>query len=777
MSGPYARNTLQRADILCSVTTASGGFAARLRALREAAALTQEELAARAGLSAKAVGALERGERRCPYPHTVRALAQALGTDAAAFAEQAAPPTVPPAVPPAVPSAAGPPLIGRDADVAAVRALLGATRLVTVTGPGGVGKTRLAAAAAPDATTVELAALTDVELVLPTMARHLGLHAPGPEDVAGQVAAFLGARPHLLVLDNVEHLLAAAPDVAELLARCPGLTILATSRAPLRVRAEREYPLAPLPVPADGDVATVRASPSAAVFADRARAVSPSFVLDRSTAAAVAAICRRLDGLPLALEIAAAHTRFLAPPDLLARLTDAVSSGGPRDLPPRQRTMRSALDWSHDLLTATEQRVLRRLAPFAGGFELDAAVEVAGCTPEPVEAPDAVAALGGLVEQSLLVAEPADRRFRLLEPVREYAAARLDAAGETAQARRRHATYVAGLGQAARQGLRGADQRTWLDRLAREHGNVRAAWDTLAAGGQPDRAAAAALASDIWPFWALRGHTGEGRRRVEHLLGTGIADGGARAQAHLALAALCTAAGDVAGAATEARTATEEPDCPAGAGAEAAGLLGMALLFAGDPAAARPELERAAAAGAAAGDPFAVAHARIALGQLALVCGDEDVGRELAEAETLARTSGSPFSVATVLSVRATLDRDLGRDDLALQRLVEASELAVEVGTLWTLAYALPGLAVQASRRGSHELAARLFGAGAATQEAAGLRVSYPPERAANERYEAVTRAALGERDYAAAWEAGRTDPPAELIVLVSALQARHAPR
>ena len=387
-----------------------GEFAERLRRHREAAALSQEELAAQSGLTAKAIGALERGERRRPYPHTVRARWPTPSTSP--------PPTAPPS-----PRRSRPlrrTSTSRRVDLSPCRPLdssaatrerrevldllADGTRLVTLTGPGGVGKTSLALDAARavsgPVTVVELAALTDAGQVLEAVARALDVRLAGLP--AQAIAGTLGGADHLIVLDNLEHLLAAAPDVAELLARCPGLTVLATSRAALRVRAEHEVPLGPLDVPATGrDVET---SPAARVFLDRARAAGRPVPLTDESATDVAAICRRLDGLPLALELAAAHARFLTPHQLLDRLDQALGVPRSRDLPERQRTIAATLDWSHDLLTRDEQTLFRRLSVFAGGFDLDAVEAIGGD----------LATLGGLVEQSLVIA--GDDRFRLLEP-------------------------------------------------------------------------------------------------------------------------------------------------------------------------------------------------------------------------------------------------------------------------------------------------------------------------------------------------------------------------
>ena len=427
-------------------------FGHRLRRLREAAGLTQEELAGRAGLSPNAISDLERSRRRHPYPHTVRALADALELpederaaliglvprrDAATPASPAAAPTDGLPVPPSR-------LIGREREATRLGAVLrrGEARLVTLTGPGGVGKTRLALEVArnvagnfPDgAFFVELAPLGDPDLVLPTVSQALGLRETGERTSRETLFAYLLRRKVLLVLDNFEHLLGAAPEVAGLLGSSPGLVVLATSRAPLRVRGEHEYPVGPLAVPDPSrttDAESVAASPSAELFARRAREANPSFSLTERNAASVAAICWRLDGLPLALELAAARARFLGPMELLSRLDRALEAGGARDLPERQRTMRAALNWSHELLYEAERTLFGRLSVFAGGFALAAAEEVAASG--AVEPERVMESLGNLAEQSLVTVEPdaggTETRYGMLEPVRQYARDKLGERG------------------------------------------------------------------------------------------------------------------------------------------------------------------------------------------------------------------------------------------------------------------------------------------------------------------------------------------------------------
>ena len=419
--------------------------------------------------------------------------------------------------------------VGR-AEVARAEALLASTRLLTLTGPGGTGKTRLSLALAtsceeryPDgAWFVPLAAVSEPELVPSAIAGALGLlSATKPPDE--RVREHLRDRTALLVLDNFEQVVAGAPAVADLLREAPRVTVITSSRAPLRVAGEQEFPVPPLSVPPAGatDPEVVAASEAARLFAERAAAVRPGFSITAGNAADIAEIVRRLDGLPLAIELAAVRLRLLSPGVLAKRLDDRLGllEGGGRDLPARQRTLRGAIDWSHDLLGPAERRLFARLSVFAGGGPLELVEHVCAVPGDEDEgdAADPLSTLEHLAEQSLVRIEEDARgelRFTMLETLREYAAGRLDARGETGALRDRHADAVLALVRAGTE--EGAERGPWLDRLDAEHDNLRAALDHRIATG--DTAGASALAFGAWRFWHMRGHVLEGRRRVDRVL-------------------------------------------------------------------------------------------------------------------------------------------------------------------------------------------------------------------------------------------------------------------
>lgn len=669
----------------------STNFGRLLRRLREAAGLTQAELAERAGISEKAVGALESGRRQRPYPSTVRALADALGLTEHERAELLG--AVPsragaslsqsPARIPAAPS----PIIGRSRELANVADLLAdsGTRLITITGPGGVGKTRLALEVASRemerggrrVAFVPLAPLSDPVLVLPAIAQALEL----PENPGGPLPARLGAHlagePLLLVLDNLEHLLEAASDLAALLEAAPNLTIIATSRAPLRIRAEHEVPLKPLDlpdmteIPALEDVAN---SPAVQLFIDRARTVVPDFELNASNFTAVAAICRRLDGLPLALELVAARLRALSPLELLARLEHAlpVLGGGARDLPERQQTLEAAIEWSYKLLDGDEQVAFRRLAPLTGGWTLEAAEMVAGWG--DLEEREIADLLAGLIEQSLVTAQTqtdGSTRYAMLETIRQYARKLAADAGEFDHLRDRHLAWCLQYAQQAMRELRGPDQHLWLDRLEREHDNMRAA--LLWAGEKPmHKKHELRLATALWRFWETRGYVTEGRRWLDRALTD--AD---RLPARIRADAL-NAAGNLARDQGDLERAAELHD-------------------------ASLELRRKAK------DAPGIARSLVNLGNVTLDQGKYTHARVLyTEALERFRELDNEWDIANALNNLGIVCGYLGEYDTASELLEEALELRRKLGESASLARTLDALGVVVRRQGELDRAEEL---------------------------------------------------------------------
>ena len=502
------------------VARQGSGFGDILRRYRVAAGLTQEALAERAAMSARGISDLERGVRTHPYPATVRRLAEALALSDAhrTVLERAA--TRIGAEPSGPVGALPTPLssfVGREQQVAVVRKVLAVERLVTLLGPGGIGKTRLAIEAAAGAggafadgvVFVALANVRDPGLVVGALAEALGIQEMGSRPLTDRVRSRLRTAHTLVLLDNFEHVLPAADAVGALLADCPRLHLLVTSRVPLRLAGERELPVPPLALP---DVhrmpppEQLSSYEAVRLFLERAQAAPAA-----EDAAAIAEICIRLDGLPLALELAASRLRVLSPQMLLERLGRALPLlvGGPRDMPARQRTLTATITWSHDLLDAAEQRLFRRIAVFVGGFTLDAAEAVCG---DAELGPAVLDGIESLLEKSL-VGRHGGARLRLLETVREYAVERASAAGELAELRRRHAAYYLGVAEAAE--FASVDAPSWLQRLEVEHNNLRAA---LRWALEHEPLTALRLGSAIWRFWYARGHLTEGGRWLEEAL-------------------------------------------------------------------------------------------------------------------------------------------------------------------------------------------------------------------------------------------------------------------
>ena len=418
--------------------------------------------------------------------------------------------------------------LGRQHEIAEAGQLLADGRLLTLTGPGGTGKTRLALQLAASATDrfpdgiyfVPLGTISQAELVLPTIAQAVGLVDPGTRAL-DRLVDHIGARSILLVLDNFEQVADAAPQVGELLLRAPGISALITSRSPIRVYGEREYPVPPLGVPDPRhlpDFEQLSTYESVALFVERAMAVRPDFAVTNANAPAVAEICVRLDGLPLAIELAAARVRVLSPQAIMDRLGDRLKllSGGSRDLPERQQTLRSAIGWSHDLLDEAEQRFFARFSIFAGGATLEAIEQV---VIDPGDKTDPLDACASLVDKSLArqESEPdGEPRFLMLSTIREYAAEKLGERGETGELADRHAAWVLSMVERAVASIFGSEQRAVLDRYEREHDNIRAALAWTTANDQAETALR--ILAACWRFWQMRGYLAEGREHAERVL-------------------------------------------------------------------------------------------------------------------------------------------------------------------------------------------------------------------------------------------------------------------
>jgi predicted ATPase/transcriptional regulator with XRE-family HTH domain len=757
----------------------STDFGRRLRGLREAAGLSQEDLAVRAGLTAKGIGALERGERRHPQPHTVRSLAEALNlsdADRSAFfaavpkrAGGALSPTAgrvdTSALPAMLPAAPPTPLLGRERDITAVLSLLGkgGARLLTLPGPGGVGKTRLALEVAGEAkgmftdgiAFVALAPLNDADLVLPALFRTLGLSEIGGRSVREALREHLRARRMLLVLDNFEHVMEAAPEVADLLGGCPDLVVLATSRATLRVRGEKEYPVQPLDVPDPSrspDMRMVNASPAARLFADRAGEANTSFEITGKNAASVAAICWRLDGLPLALELAAAKSRYLGPTELLSRLDRALEAGGARDLPERQRTMRATLDWSHDLLSDEEKALFRRLSVFAGGFGMEA-VEAVGGAGE-ADAEDALSLLGSLVEQSLVTAEPAapgGSRYRMLEPIRQYALERLHESGEQEEARR-HAEYYLAFADRVGPKLTGPRMGEWLDRLEAERDNLRAAISWGLSNGRGELSVRLAYALRRF-FWS-RGQHGQVRRWMKEALADDAMTPGTCMRATYVLQLMRYRLGDeeLVWEPEDAAAALQTAGDVVGA-ADVLILAGVASLRTNHAEQAVRLLQESHSLYESVGDEQGCAQALVFLGGIPLGRGEVERAEEYFERGLRqARRSGNPLSMYVALYHMGLAAQGKDEYDRAGRYYAEAVMFGNLNKDRSHVALAIVGLAECSATQGDPRRAARMFGAADAVFRSVGM--SFHPLHASaafHERYLDLTREKLDPKTFEAA--------------------------
>lgn len=712
-------------------------------------------------------------------------------------------------------------ILGREEDIARLSDLLDqdAIRLVTLTGPGGVGKTRLALEVARTVhgrrsrvAFVDLTPLASADLVLPTIAAALDVTPGIDQPLQQRVAQRLATEPMLLVLDNFEHVLPAASEVAELLAACPQLRVMVTSREPLHLSWEQEYPVAPLTVPdleASQSMEELAANPAVALFVARARATDPAFALHEESAASVAAICVRLDGLPLALELAAARARALPARAMLDRLDHVldVVGEGPRDAPARHRTLRAAIGWSYDLLEPDLRRLFRGLSVFAGGCDLGAIAAVMG---GDTEEPAALAACMALVERSLLQLEEdpgGEPRFRMLETIRSFAAEELRAAGEADAAAGSHAAFYSRLaGIAAREVEGGRDQPRWLDRCEREIGNFRAALRWSGEHGNPELGAG--LASALMWFWFIRGYWTEGREWLEWLLADAKAlTPATRARGLLSLGLLSMFQDDyevaaawleeslsIADRAKDHKTAALARSWLAtydaarrGDYARAEELCQVSLAAfreAGDRVnaaralsyLARSRLDSGAARDAIAPAEEAVAEFRGAgyaggtaygLGIQALVrlANDDLPGARAAAVESLERARRIDYHWAQQFALQALGEVTRAEGDAAGSGRLLRQALAVlnERGSRWDAVRAMEVLAGVAVDQGRHARAARLFGGADRLRARVGEAV--PPGVAqGRERDVARARRRLGADRYRALHAAGAALSDGELI-------------
>ncbi|HMA36296.1 MAG TPA: LuxR C-terminal-related transcriptional regulator [Chloroflexia bacterium] len=643
--------------------------------------------------------------------------------------------------------------IGRDREIADVTRLLAGARLLTLTGTGGCGKTRLSLQVAADlgdrfaqgAWFVPLAPLADPDLVVPTIAGVLGVQETGGRALLDSLTQHLRERQLLLVLDNFEQVLPAAAPVAALLAAAPGVRILVTSRAALRIYGEQEYPVPPLALPpkAGAPLAALAGSEAVRLFVARAAEVRPDFALTPENADTVAAICARLDGLPLAIELAAARSKILAPPALLARLAAATPApalhlltGGARDRPARQQTLRGAIAWSYDLLPPAEQALFRRLAVFVGGCTVAAAAAVgrddevvsrqssvvsdesvgsrqyavgsddeeagggdpgaeatqskideggggdpgAESTQSKIQNPkskiDLLDGLSALIDWSLLVHEEGpegELRCAMLETIREFGLEQLGATGEAAAVQRRHAAYFLALAQQGDRESRSPRQVAWLECLECEHDNLRAALGWALA--HEEATTALALASALGWFWSLRGYWGEGRSWLARAL---------------------------------QMTRTTAPRTHARA--QALNWAGLLAYRQSDPAGARALLDESVAISRAMDDQEELAYALTLLGVMALYGGDPAGARALLdESVALFRAVGAAWGQA--LALRNLGEVAAATGDEATRRAVLTASVALfrQVGDGWGLALPLADLGAMARRQGDYAQASALF--------------------------------------------------------------------
>ena len=682
--------------------------------------------------------------------------------------------------------------VGRAREVREVGGLLSRARLLTLVGPGGCGKTRLALRVAEDLAGREnprkafggevwwvgLSSLSDPRLVPNAAASALGVREAPDLTPTEALAAFLGARQALLVMDNCEHLVGACAALADALLRgSPGLTILATSREPLGVAGEVSWPVPPLSLPGPGrpgDAEQERnkeplvQSESVRLFDERARAASPVFSLTQENASAVAALCASLDGMPLAIELAASRVRALSPEQILERLHDRFRLlGGGRASDGRHETLRAAIDWSYDLLSGKEKALFRRLSVFSGGWTLSAAEGV--CAGGEIDEEEVLELLSGLVDKSLVVASQDgsanEMRYRMLRTIRLYASEEIEGSGEAKAVGRCHADFFVSLAEEAEPAMAGPEQVALLERLGREHDNMRAALGWLY--GQGEAEPGLRLAAALLRFWWFRGHLAEGRAQLEGLLdlrpAAPVRDE-VRAGALYALGILIYRATSYAGNDwIVARSRLEESLAiyrRLGDERRVATVLqelGPVVIEFGGVAAARSLLDESLEIGRRSGHEPDVARSLMYLGVTCLTGGDHPSARaHLTESLEIYRRLDDKFWINACILHLGFVECEEGDHVAARSRFMQMAETAPLAQAPWGASYALEGFARLAALEGQAARALRLGGATAALRQTYGVALG-PSQQAAFRRALEPAWQALREEEATAAWEQGRT--------------------